>query len=131
MSKGLEALERISNHIEVSFDYSSDDDLNIIEKELKEHEQHEEILNYYGLTLANFREACLLLALLKGEGRNIRDIDKQLKTFETIKHFIKSLALTFVFSNDKTIVIVGGDDFEYWYKCETQEEYDLLKEVML
>lgn len=39
MSKGLEALERISNHIEVSFDYSSDEDLSIIKKELKEGEK--------------------------------------------------------------------------------------------
>ena len=59
--------------------------LSIIEKELKEYKQHEEILNDYGLTLANFREACLLLAMLKGSGRNIHNIDKQLKALEFIK----------------------------------------------
>lgn len=61
------------------------EDFDIIEKELKDYEQHEEILNDYGLTLANFREACLLLAMLKGEGRNIHSINKQLKALEAIE----------------------------------------------
>lgn len=59
-------------------------------------------------------------------------IEQELKVLEIIKHFIKSLGLTFIFlDDDKEIVIVDSDEYEQWYMCETQEEYDLLKEVLV
>lgn len=122
MSKGLEALERLKmfpiyqeiKRIPQQFrdKESINTDLSIIEKELKEYQHHEEILNYYGLTLANFREACLLLAMLKGDGRNIHNIDKQLEALEVIKKYPNTVK-------------------RYIMNYLPQEEYDLLKEVLL
>lgn len=97
MTKGLKELNKIKE-LNILYDiemtkngeeYMKENDinLNIIEEELEEYQQHEEILNDYGLTLANFREACLLLAMLKGEGRTIHNIDKQLELLEILKAF--------------------------------------------
>lgn len=68
------------------------------------------------------------------ESEDIQIVRKELKALEIIKHFIKSksLGLTFIFlDDDKKILIVDGYDFECFYICNTQEEYDLLKEVLL
>ena len=138
MNKGLEALKDLQEHGYQRTMVEFFERLEIIEKELKEYKQHEEILNDYGLTLANFREACLLLAMLKGEGRTIHNIDKQLKALEIIKEKnvdivgIKKLSL-----EDYNKGVELGDKYkpekmkEYPYKKLTQEEYDLLKEVLL
>ena len=101
--------------------------LKIIEKELKEHKELEEILNDYGLTLVDFREACLLFAMLKGENLNIHNIAKQLKALEIIK---KKKVEVFLLTNIARTL-------EDYNNCApenlqlTQEEYDLLKEVLL
>ena len=58
-------------------------------------------------------------------------VEKQLEALDIIKQFIKSLGLIFIFADNKTILITDNDEFEYRYKCKTQEEYDLLKEVLL
>ena len=59
------------------------------------------------------------------------DIEKALKEREIIKMFIKSINLRFEFVDyDKLIIVLGGEDYECWYYCKTQEEYDLLKEVL-
>lgn len=149
MSKGLEALERLKmfpiyqeiKRIPQQFrdKESINTDLSIIEKELKEYQHHEEILNDYGLTLANFREACLLLAMLKHEKRNIRDIDKQLKALEIIKekgvnvgYFIfrlvhNDLSYEEYIEEQETPYL----DIYVSRKKLTKKEYNLLKEVLL
>ena len=99
-----------------------------IENALKDYEVHEQILNDYGLNLCNFREACLLLAMLKGSGRNIHDIDKKLEALEIIK---KKIVLIDVFIESES----ANDYNEFVSKSKerhlTQEEYELLKEVLL
>lgn len=57
-------------------------------------------------------------------------IAKKDKALEILRTFAKSINLKYFFCNDLVIVIIGGDDFEWQYKCETQEEYDLLNEVL-
>ena len=69
---------------------------------------------------------------LRDNSEDYKIIERELKTSDIIKHFIKSLGLTFIFlDEDEKILIIDSDEFEYWYKCETQEEYDSLKEVLL
>lgn len=58
-------------------------------------------------------------------------IKKELKAFEIVEKFVKSISLKYIFCDDLVILIVGGDEFEWYYKCSSQEEYDLLKEVLL
>ena len=101
-----------------------DFELDTIEKELKGYEQYKEILNDYGLTLVNFREACLLLAMLKGEGRNIHNIDKQLKALEIIKEMLDNHLLEKLNANSRKI-------FKDIFDNLPKEKQDLLKEVLL
>ena len=117
MSKGLQAFNKIKND---SYKTYEEERVcyEIVEKALEDYEQHEEILNDYGLTLVNFREACLLLAMLKGDGRNIHNINKQLKALEIIKDNEIDIRL---FKKTKS--------YKDYYPL-TKEEYDLLKEVL-
>lgn len=52
------------------------------------------------------------------------------KAFEIIKKFAKSINIKYIFVSDLVIIILGGDEFEWQYKCKNQEEYNLLKEVL-
>ena len=129
MNKGLEALKRLTRTLDLDGSVHRQliiEDKEVIEKELKDYELCEEVLNSYGLNLTNFREACLLLAMLKGEGRNIHDINKQLKALEII--------------SEKRVQVGGllyGSCLEGYNKGReiayqlSQEEYNLLKEVLL
>ena len=129
-NEGLEALEDFKKEYCVRcIGICKDCELSIIEKELKDYQQLEEILNDYGLTLVNFREACLLLAMLKGEGRNIHNIDKQLKALEIIKK--KNFDLYYL-QDSKDLDQYNDCCDHYRNLCYlTQEEYELLKEVLL
>ena len=55
--------------------------------------------------------------------------DKKVKALDITRNFIKSLGLTFLFCDNKKIIIVGKK-YEKWYDCNSQEEYDFLKEVL-
>ena len=134
MSKNLEQLLKIKKDLSrLQNDY-----LNIfqtcyfkhIEEALEEYEQHEEILNDYGLTLVDFREACLLSAMLKGEGRTIRNIDKQLEALEIIKTKRVNIHILLESNNveeyNDSVYVCEGIKYKL-----IQEEYDLLKEVLL
>ena len=120
MSEGLEALKRIKPYA----DSSIRADCELIEKELKEYQLHEEILNEYGLTPANFREACLLYAQWKSAGLCWADYEKQKKALE----IIKNIGIL------KPYETSGG---QCWLEtmCDaikiTKDNYDLLKEVLL
>lgn len=98
-------------------EYRYDDELDIIETALKEYETHKKILKDYGLSLANFREACLLLAMLKGEHLNIHNIANQLKSLEIIKECFDFNGFEEFIPNSK------------WYQSESKQK--LLKEVLL
>lgn len=118
MSKGLEDLKwLIENGYIEQHGWQEDivmlDCVDNIEKELKEYKEYEQILSDYGLNLCNFREACLLLAMLKGSGRNIHDIGKQLKAFDIIKKRTSDLLKRCMLD-----------------EIPNQEEYDLLKEAL-
>lgn len=110
MNKGLENLNDLIIENLICSE-KSQERVRIIEKELKEKEQYEEILNDYGLTLANFREACLFYAWLKSEKLNFDNGAKKLKALNILKKYID---ITFFFSN---------------YEI-TEEDCDLLKEVL-
>lgn len=62
--------------------------------------------------------------------RKLSIIEKELKALEIIKKFAKSITLQYIFCDDLVILIVGGDEFEWQYKCSSQEEWDLLKEIL-
>ena len=127
MTKGLEELEALKLTL-LAEGYHQDvlQSCAIIEAELKELKEHEEILNDYGLTLANFREACLLLAQWKSAGLCWADYEKQKRALEIIKkkrvdinHLLKCQELDYYNSS--------------FYNRErelTQGEYNLLKEVL-
>ena len=57
-------------------------------------------------------------------------IEKELKALEIVKKFAKSIDLKYFFCDNLIILIIGGDDFEWQYKCSSQDEYDLLKEAL-
>lgn len=137
MNKGLEALERVKK-FSVLLDSEKDivkdlveiipNTLNAIEKELKVLEEHEEILSDYNLTLANFREACLFYAWLKSEKLNFDNGAKKLKALEIIK---EKNVNAYGIKHSKDVY-----DYNLTYASNgkeqlTQEEYDLLKEVLL
>lgn len=143
MSKGLKALERNRNFIERYFvkqveetgiyhkDMKDDmfNDLSIIEKELKAYQEHEKILDDYDLTLVNFREACLFYAWLKSEKLNFIDGAKKLKALEIIKELANSFddLPCGKYVQEQVIEIIK----KYLKEHLKQEEYDLLREVML
>lgn len=56
---------------------------------------------------------------------------KKYFTIKAIKKMLKGYGVQFFFIDKlREIKIVGGDWFEKDYKCETQEEYDSLKEAL-
>ena len=72
--------------------------------------------------------------IIKSEKRRLLSIvEKKLKALEIINPFLKAIGLDFIFWNEekRAILITDNNEFEYWYYCKTQEEYDLLKEVLL
>ena len=127
MAEGLKKLERIKGHFnpkDIVNKELFEEDFNVIEKELKELEEHEEILNDYNLTLADFREACLLLAQWRSAGLNWADYEKQKKALEIIRD--KQVAV------DELLRCADCEDYNDFAGSNslTQEEYELLKEVL-
>lgn len=125
MSKGLEALKQYRSQ-QTGVNVYADELLDIVEKELKEKEQYEEILNDYGLTLANFREACLLLAQWKSAHLSWAEYDKELQALDIIRKKPFNNVWFFYYK-----------DYEDYYenaeyadekKKLTEKEYNLLKE---
>lgn len=62
---------------------------------------------------------------------NPEHLAKIKKALESIKKFVKSINLKYFFCNDLVILVVDDAEFEWQYKCETQEEYELLKVMLL
>lgn len=137
MSKELEVLKDIREHCgkeivkcvwEDNAGYSKTITINdlcdIIETALKDYEEYKQVLSDYGFTLVNFREACFTLAQFRGSG--FTGIEKSFKALEIIIeknvdiHLLKNASDL----NDYNSVI------PYEYEL-TQEEYDLLKKVLL
>ena len=65
--------------------------------------------------------------------KELKEGEKNKQAIEIIKSFLKAIGLKFIFWNEekRAILITDNNEFEYWYYCKTQEEYDLLKEVLL
>ena len=133
MSKGLEALKRIKM-LEISCDMESYDirpitkthkeDLKTIEKELKKLEEVDYILKDSGLTFDDLQKVCFAYTVLK-----MRSVDKKLKALEIIKK--KNFDL-FYLQDSKDLEMYNDACDHFRNLCYlTQEEYDLLKEVLL
>ena len=125
MSKELEALKELKyvHDTECGEDKSVNERFALIETALKDYQLHKEILNDYGFTLVNFREACFLLAQFRGSGYT--GIENKLKALKIIQ--------------EKEIDIPLFNDcsnyYEYNEYCAkksqlTQEKFNLLKEVL-
>ena len=103
MSKGLEALQRINENVTVVTYENFDEDISIIEKELKD---KEELETMYSNCVINGAKQKKALEIIKEKRVNI-DYLRDCKTLEDYNNIlIEKLQLT-------------------------QEEYDLLKEVLL
>lgn len=122
MSKELEAWEKIKNitssyeqgfHSQLKDDYVYEKEVAIIETALKDYERR--------------------LALAK-EYKDINNVGKRLKAFEIIKEkdvdvvFVKRYKTVEEYNNAMDYISKNGGDFE---EHLTQEEFDLLKEVLL
>ncbi len=130
MRKGLEALHhprielaKIDISVEGKHDiaympFYKTKQYTAIEKELKEYEMEHTLR--IRLENANYE-------LVREKQEN----ERKLKALEIIRKFAKSINLKYIFCDDLVILIIGGDEFEWQYKCKTQEEYNLLREVLL
>ena len=137
MSKGLEALKRIGKQTTkdtsfgIDIETNCNKDYKIIEKELKELEERREMMR-------RFNEACVPMIL-------DNETEKKLKALEIIKENkvnVPSLITLFksqtsyedyeqLWDNDIRWQLTKNWDIQFSRKKLTQEEYDLLKEVLL
>lgn len=121
MSKGLEALKRIKPYA----DSSIDGELDTIEKELKELEVRRKMMRKFDLFMKRYNiDSVEELDTFFNEHLN-NDIDKcskcrELKALETVK---KAFDSSSIYTNKLKDSLECG-----WI---TQEEYDLLKKVLL
>ena len=132
MSIGLEKLKTIRHihDMECGKDESINKDFDIIEKELEDLDTIKEIFSWYGLEykLTIVREALLLLKQYQGSYgvRGQALITKKLKAFEIIKEKEINVFI-FLHSGD----LETYNDMVEDNRKLSQEEYDLLKEVLL
>ena len=108
----------------------------IIEKELKEKQEQDEILTHYNLSSKDLEEACKNLKTIKNGdfGLFFEDYEKQKKALEIIKEKKVNTSLLFNTKNHWDYNDYVSRSQIYLHsssKCLAQEEYDLLKEVLL
>ena len=123
MSKGLEALERMKHHCAVSQEYFYEhfgEDLDIVETELKRYSKIEELC---GQTI--FDKDCINEIIEKTVDECLINENK-LKALEIIKD--KIVLIDVLFDTD---TLEDYNDFKSKQEQLTQEEYDLLKEILL
>ena len=123
MSKGLEALERMKHHCAVSQEYFYEhfgEDLDIVETELKRYSKIEELC---GPTI--FDKDCINEIIEKTVDECLINENK-LKALEIIKD--KIVLIDVLFDTD---TLEDYNDFKSKQEQLTQEEYDLLKEILL
>ena len=97
MSKELEALEVLKQLKDFVLEFVKngldrmfvDGSFDIIETALKEHEEHKQILNDYGLSLVDFRHACFTFAQFKNS-KGFEGVENKLKALEIIKKYTYS-----------------------------------------
>ena len=113
MSKGLEALKRITLKDFILNDDSSLNDIKIIKKELKEYEMEHTLR----IRLENINYELV---------REKQENEKKLKALEIIK--IKKIDVYQLLENS-----INAEEYNHWYCYEkiTKKEFDLLKEVLL
>ena len=110
--------------------YECEEELGIIETALKDYQSHENVLNEYGFTIADFREACFLLKQFRESG--FLDVEKKDKALKIIIKKKVNVLMFVCYANS------GKNGFKMYNQAMeneewqlTQEEYDLLKEVLL
>ena len=128
MSKGLEALERMKHHCAVSQEYFYEhfgEDLDIVETELKRYSKIEELC---GQTI--FDKDCINEIIEKTVDECLINENK-LKALEIIKEKRVDVndLLNFVSLEAYNEYVCACDDNDK--RTLTQEEYDLLKEILL
>ena len=124
MNKELETIKYL---LEQCVNESIRKDLLDIEATLKDYEQIENMCESYDIefSLVNIREALFTLAQLKGEkGNNWDNYNKKLKALEIIKE--KRVNVEWLLETESV-----EEYNESLYIDLTQEEYDLLKEILL
>lgn len=147
MNKEMAPLEALDDMLEYLLTYDEfnekrhKDNVNIIETAIKDYDDIKHICNQYNIefSLSNIREALFTFAQLKGEhGTNWNNYNKKLKALEIIKKKMVNLDdLNDAIYEDNyhqnnehnAIDIYNQNRFEY--KHLTQDEIDLLKEVLL
>lgn len=139
MSKELEAFRKIKEYLVNLQFHFLEEELDIIETALKEYEEHKQILNDYGLSLFDFRHACFTFVQFKNS-KGFEGVEKKLKALKIIKEKEVNVYILQWYLKHSSYEQYA-DDFErnrrdcdlpdLGDKILTQEEYDLLKEVLL
>ena len=129
MSKELSPLEALNSIKFGCCDFESrtlyQDELKIVETALKEVQTYEIVLQEYGFNLTDFREACFLLKQFRESG--FANIESTLKALEIIK---EKIDVGVVILGDKPKIRITYNGQLRFYDI-VQEEYELLKEVLL
>lgn len=125
MSKGLEALRKIEIHLDYldeTYNVNYGEEFDIIEKELKELEERREMMK-------RFNEACVPMIL-------DNETEKKLKALEIINKKEINISVLKVCSTFKEYNNYIRNEYQYCTEIIeemslTQEEWDLLREVLL
>ena len=138
MTKELDALQEIGDYV-INSDLGdciakNTDEYEILESAHKDFDDIKDICNSYNIefNLPNIREALFTFAQLKGEyGTNWNNYNKKLKALEIIKEKgVDILKLKECKRCKKPDEYNKRTSYSY-HKMLTQEEFDLLKEVLL
>ena len=143
MSKGLEALERITEHLDLEDEYfykQEKFDEETIEKELKDYENLQKVLDDFGIyNTMNLIDTLKNIQILEKQIANLEDLcerhydeierdSKKLKALEIIKE--KGIILQFI-KETYTVEQYNAGVFGTLVKPLIQEEYELLKDELL
>lgn len=128
MNKELEALERLSNHCR---DYvSEDEDYEIIENGLKKLEKYELLLNKYKIDKYNFEDICYTVSHYPCDFLTFIAKNKALEIIKKKGVDVSEIMIQNTLYAYNRFASCHPNN-NYHRKELTQEEFDLLKEVLL
>lgn len=112
--------------------YECEEELGIIETALKKNQTYEEVLQEYGFTLVDFREACFLLKQFRESGFiDIEKKDKALKTIVAKRIDFDKLSDCCNYIEYNTEIDIENEEHETTRQRITSEEYDMFDELGL
>ncbi len=140
MNKALDRLEHLRlgiQHINQdespAFISQYEEDINIIEAALKKLEKPKEIV---GTTTVDKALEQFLIDNCPEVREKLKDAENYKKASETFKKLLSKSGIEVRFDGHKEITIIWyqkdgkyEDECYYLYKCESREEYELLKEI--